>query len=869
MRKVTLFALVSLLVGPSGEVFAQRRSTPSDAFPPAVETVLRVARSENGLTFVDTGQVFLKHAAAPDVVVLKNGDVLAVFDYAKASDPDEATFLALSRSSDGGQTWSPAKRIHFAGAKGRATAARHGDLLQMPDGRLRLYFTSAIERRRGRKSSRMGRLAVVRAAERRDGFNFRFDPRVKVRIAATGDVHPMSVWTQRQLHLYVADIGGQTSRSASAATRIRHLVSGDGRVFSRLHSAYVRDADFTGTIVPVDDGFRAYASSSAGVISLLSKDGRRWRREEGIRIPTGWDPAVAGLTDGSYVMLYCTEFDATSIASTAIVEAPLNDLYTDDLLADESGEGLAAAEEDRLADTTGGAADDGDVGDSSTEPGVAGSAAGATGSSAGADAGGASTNASLDSAQLADATAEEGELVELGDLMDYWDPISSDGFAPLPDFIHKVDYFEWYSQYAVGRPDDNAYYAYMDLLPKPWNDDAWKQFRSQFDHMFTRDSDSGPPGPWDPSEHPEWGASSMRVQGLLEGFREASLHEGYATPPTLNDGKEAGILDGEEVLFNLRLPPLAAHLALGKATLADAWRIGEDGKVSSDRMLDAWETTLRAANHMEQGATIIEDLVSLAERKLAEENARWALEHDVFSADGLETAFDTLRQHDRIERGFELSMRGEHAFSMDMAQYLFSPPTVDGQPQVNMKKIRAAFDFGDQILSDFARTQPDVASATIDAIDRHSRKMDELMGIGYPDVRAADIRAAWEQERHASPIAEQLIPSLAGYYKIKAQTEASRRATQLAYATHLHKARTGQWPQALDELSPEYGADIRTDPFTGDYFGYRVTDKGPKIYSFSEDGVDSGGVHSDSWGKVSDNDADSDDYVFWPPQPHE
>jgi hypothetical protein len=59
---------------------------------------------------------------------------------------------------------------------------------------------------------------------------------------------------------------------------------------------------------------------------------------------------------------------------------------------------------------------------------------------------------------------------------------------------------------------------------------------------------------------------------------------------------------------------------------------------------------------------------------------------------------------------------------------------------------------------------------------------------------------------------------------------------------------------------------MRTDPFTGGRFGYRLTDDGPTIYSASENGIDDGGIHSPRWDDEITNQAGSDDYVFWPPQ---
>ena len=103
---------------------------------------------------------------------------------------------------------------------------------------------------------------------------------------------------------------------------------------------------------------------------------------------------------------------------------------------------------------------------------------------------------------------------------------------------------------------------------------------------------------------------------------------------------------------------------------------------------------------------------------------------------------------------------------------------------------------------------------------------------------------------------------------MRTRNEASRRATQLTYATHLFKARNGRWPESLDELSTDYNPRMRTDPFTGQDFGYRLTADGPLIYSASENGIDDGGIHSSRWDDEITNDAGSDDYVFWPPQEH-
>ncbi len=162
--------------------------------------------------------------------------------------------------------------------------------------------------------------------------------------------------------------------------------------------------------------------------------------------------------------------------------------------------------------------------------------------------------------------------------------------------------------------------------------------------------------------------------------------------------------------------------------------------------------------------------------------------------------------------------------------------------------------------------KPGDVYATIDAFDEHYHNLAEMMSTGYPKVRASDIEAATDRHVHTSPVTESMMPALSRYYKLGARGEASRRATQLSYATHLYKVRHGRWPESLDELSDDAGTQMKIDPFSGGYFGYRLTEDGPTIYSASENGVDDGGVHSRRWDDSAAS-GESDDHVFWPPQP--
>ena len=254
---------------------------------------------------------------------------------------------------------------------------------------------------------------------------------------------------------------------------------------------------------------------------------------------------------------------------------------------------------------------------------------------------------------------------------------------------------------------------------------------------------------------------------------------------------------------------------------------------------------------------------------MVETNARWALKHGVFDEHELEQALDVLTEYDIDDRDPAWWLRGEHAMSMQTVQVLFEGTDGDGpdlELAARVAHLVGGGDAGEDRLRRIAAMTRDDAHAAIDAFDVYYRELGEQMRTGYPNVRAADMDATAERYVHTNALTEILLPSLSRVQVLRTRNETLRRATQLSYAVHLFEAHHGRWPGSLDELSAEYGARMRTDPFTGRDFGYRLTEGGPTIYSLSENGLDDGGVHSFRWGDEITNETESDDHVFWPPQ---
>lgn len=337
-------------------------------------------------------------------------------------------------------------------------------------------------------------------------------------------------------------------------------------------------------------------------------------------------------------------------------------------------------------------------------------------------------------------------------------------------------------------------------------------------------------------------------------------------PPLFNDQEEVeGPPIEEPLLFRMILPQLHFHLKLARSAVANAWRKDGSGRVSPERMLDAWETALRGANHIDDGLTLIEDLVAAAERRLVQKNVRWALKRGVLKGADLDRALDTLQRLDRNDDDPVRYLRGEHAAVMDTVQYIYGPPGADRGARLNRDRLNHVFDGMDpELLVDRIPDPADEdAQPTVEALTAYYEELADIMRIGYPAYRQADVSAAASRYRQISPLVGILVADLGRVHHKRAQTEASRRATQLALVLHRWAERRGRFPNSLQELGLPRNELMQIDPFTGAPFPYRTMKNDFTLYSAGENGLDDGGTIPSTDDDTSTD--DSDDIVFWPP----
>lgn len=252
------------------------------------------ATSADGATFGHDGQVLLEHASVPAAIRLADGRIRLY--YVDASSRPENVNCA--------ESWDEGRSFTVLGCtianRGGAKAVDPA-IVQLPDGRFRLYYYASAEGDPGTAS-----MHAIHAAISDDGVGFVDEGSV---FEHPGLVDPDVFWTGREWLMYVFSL---TDRATVVAT------SRDGLSFRYVGPASLQFWGTTAAHAIGDGRLRMYAfeqKTQKSVGSFVSWDGLAWEQEPGTRLEaeTGYqvtDPFVVPLADGRARMFYKRSRDA-------------------------------------------------------------------------------------------------------------------------------------------------------------------------------------------------------------------------------------------------------------------------------------------------------------------------------------------------------------------------------------------------------------------------------------------------------------------------------------------------------------------------------------------------------------------------------
>lgn len=237
-------------------------------------------RSVNGVHFQKEGQLFVSEASSPTVIRAADDRLIAVFRWPAADLPESPGRFAVCFHD--GERWSPAQPVVLDGLPEGLQHPFDPCLVQLPDGRFRLYFSASL--------GHTGKPAVYSAMSD-DATKFVFEP--GLRFGAENQVVS---------RVSTARLGGSWHLLAPLRTSpgtAYHATSLDGLQFSREPDVTFDGAGpWLGSLLADGDALRFFG----GGWSARSSDGATWMPESRL-VGSGVNPAVARAADGSYTMI--------------------------------------------------------------------------------------------------------------------------------------------------------------------------------------------------------------------------------------------------------------------------------------------------------------------------------------------------------------------------------------------------------------------------------------------------------------------------------------------------------------------------------------------------------------------------------------
>jgi hypothetical protein len=239
-----------------------------------------------GTTPFDSGRVLVERGGVPSLLSDQFDRLVATFQWFPFDRRDAFDRVAVMFSYDNGNTWGKPQPIEVAGLPRGTMRPCDPTLVQLDDGRYRLYFTS---------SGPEARNPATYSAVSHDAIHFTFEP--GRRFGVDGEmVLDCAVARLGELWHYFAPVPNQPGRGF-------HAVSNDGLNFARRTDVRVPgDRQWLGCAVAVAEGLRFFGSGRGGAWSAVSTDGDTWRLES-IAYPAGADPGVAITRDDRLVMI--------------------------------------------------------------------------------------------------------------------------------------------------------------------------------------------------------------------------------------------------------------------------------------------------------------------------------------------------------------------------------------------------------------------------------------------------------------------------------------------------------------------------------------------------------------------------------------
>jgi hypothetical protein len=260
---------------------------------------------------VVTGTGVFERAGVPTVTRMEDGTLIAAHQFFPADDPEGFDKVVVRFSADEGDTWRDPQVIRMDGLPQGMRFPFDPALVALPDGRMRLYFTSlhgmALEQD----------LPAIYSAVSSNGIDYTFEPGIRFSIPGRPVIDCAVVLHRNVFHLYAPDNGTRISTPDPGSDQFvgYHATSVDGLVFTRVADVRIGDtrrwlgsAQSDGQIITFwgtqdnRDLAGTPGARRSGVWLASSTDGSVWELRDA-PIIGGADPGAVSARQGGWVVV--------------------------------------------------------------------------------------------------------------------------------------------------------------------------------------------------------------------------------------------------------------------------------------------------------------------------------------------------------------------------------------------------------------------------------------------------------------------------------------------------------------------------------------------------------------------------------------
>jgi hypothetical protein len=254
-----------------------------------------------------------ERAGVPTVARLKDGRLMAAFQNFPKDDQANFDKVAVSFSADEGRTWTTPVTMVITGMEQGLMRPFDPTLAPLPDGRVRMYFTSNRSPRFEESTP------AIYSAISEDGLHYTFEPGVRFGVEGKVVIDCAVCLHQGVFHLFSPDNGTPAEmREEQYPGRPRpssglgyHATSKDGLNFERVPDVKIEGASnlrWLGNVISDGTTMTFIGTGSAtprrgGIWMATSKTGTAWTLMESPPSIGGADPGIVYLKDGASLVV--------------------------------------------------------------------------------------------------------------------------------------------------------------------------------------------------------------------------------------------------------------------------------------------------------------------------------------------------------------------------------------------------------------------------------------------------------------------------------------------------------------------------------------------------------------------------------------